>query len=77
MGFGGLLSFIGLVIKLLIAGSHAADGAGFQFSTSGSKKQIPIIFIWRLVAPAPPISSAAVTEGRIAARFKKQSTLGR
>ena len=29
-------------IELLMAGSQAADGAGFQLSASGSKKQIPI-----------------------------------
>jgi len=38
MGLGGLLSFVGLAIELLIAGSHAADRAGFQLSRSGSKK---------------------------------------
>jgi hypothetical protein len=34
----GLRSFVGLAIELLIGGSHAADGAGFQLSRSGSKK---------------------------------------
>jgi hypothetical protein len=43
MGIGGLLSFVGLAIELLMAGSQAADGAGFQLSASDSKKQIPII----------------------------------
>jgi hypothetical protein len=43
MGIGGLLSFVRLAIELLMAGSQAADGAGFQLSASGSKKQIPII----------------------------------
>ncbi len=38
-----LLFFVRLAIELLIAGSQAADGAGFQFFASGSKKQIPII----------------------------------
>jgi hypothetical protein len=38
MEIGGLLSFVGLAIELLTAGSHAADGAGFQISASGSKK---------------------------------------
>lgn len=41
MGIGGLLSFVGLAIELLMAGSQAADRAGFQLSASGSK--IPII----------------------------------
>ena len=45
MGIGRLLSFVGLAIELLIAGSRAADGAGFQLSASGSKKQIPISII--------------------------------
>jgi hypothetical protein len=43
MGIGGLLFFVGLAIELLLAGSHVADGAGFQLSAPGSKKQIPII----------------------------------
>jgi hypothetical protein len=43
MGIGGLLSFVRLAIELLMAGSQGADGAGFQLSASGSKKQIPII----------------------------------
>src|SRR5205807_10283352 len=43
MGIGGLLSFLELVIQLLITGSDAAEGAGFQFSTSASKKINPII----------------------------------
>jgi len=43
MGIGGLLSFVRLAIELLMAGSQAADGAGFQLSASGSKKQIAII----------------------------------
>jgi len=43
MGIGGLLSFVGLAIELLKAGSQAADGAGFHVSASDSKKQIPII----------------------------------
>jgi len=38
MEIGGLLSFVGLAIELLIAGSHAADGAGFQLSAAGSKR---------------------------------------
>jgi hypothetical protein len=46
MGIGGLLSFVGLAIELLIAGSQAADGACFHVSASGSKKQIPIILSW-------------------------------
>src|SRR6266536_527631 len=36
-------SFSRPAIDLLIAGSQTADGAGFQFSASGSKNQIPII----------------------------------
>ena len=43
MGIGGLLSFVGLAIQLLIAGSQEADEAGFHVSAAGSKKQIPII----------------------------------
>ena len=39
-----LLFFVRLAIELLIAGSQAADGAGFQLFASGSKKQIPIIY---------------------------------
>jgi hypothetical protein len=38
MGMGGPVFFVGFAIKLLIAGSHVFDGAGFQFSASGSKK---------------------------------------
>lgn len=37
-----LLFFIRLAIELLIAGSQATDGAGFQLFASGSRKQIPI-----------------------------------
>ena len=39
---GRLLSFVGLAIELSIAGSHAAEEAGFQLSASGSKS-IPSI----------------------------------
>ena len=35
---GGPVFFVGFAINLLIAGSHVFDGAGFQFSASGSKK---------------------------------------
>jgi hypothetical protein len=45
MDIGRLLSVVGLAIELLMAGSQAADEAGFQLSASGSKKQIPIIII--------------------------------
>src|SRR5262249_19443513 len=38
-----LLFFVRLAIKLLTAGSQAADGAAFQLFASRSKKQIPII----------------------------------
>jgi hypothetical protein len=43
MGIGGQLSFVGLAIELLIAGSQAADGAGFQLSGTTSEKQILIV----------------------------------
>jgi hypothetical protein len=39
---GRLLSFVGLAIELSIAGSHAAEEAGFQLSASGPKS-IPSI----------------------------------
>ena len=39
----GLLSFVGLAIELSIAGSHAAEGAGFQFPRR-ALKQFPLIY---------------------------------
>jgi hypothetical protein len=76
MGIGGFLSFLGLGIQLLITGSDAADGAGFSSPRRVLKKQIPIILSGDWWHHATNLFGS-VTEARIAARFKKQSTLGR